>query len=220
MRLPRILTVAATAALPLALGAAAFPAHAAAVTWKVVNPASNGWYTAETTGAMTIENEAGATLVTCSSVRQSGPMASKTSTGASVTVGSAHQTVGNPCTRPDGTAAAILGNYESAGLGRIHYIATGYDAATGTTTLTGSLGSPWGITIFSENCRFSFSGISATYDNDTRTLKYRSATAVPYPVTNEDGSVGCPGVDPAGETVTFTGEFAVSPAIEITRTAA
>ncbi|MFV2176720.1 hypothetical protein ACFHW2_18250 [Actinomadura sp. LOL_016] len=220
MRFSRSLALAATAAAPLALGVSALPAHAAVTTWKVVNPAANGWYTAETTGPMTIKNEAGATLVTCSTVKQAGPMASGTSTGTTAPVGSAYTTVGSPCTRPDGTAATIYGNYEALNLGRVHYTATGYDAATGTTALTGSQGSPWGITIFAENCHFSFSGISASYDNDTRTLKYTSATAVPYPQANEDGSTGCPGVSADGEAVTFTGEFKVSPAIRITRTVA
>lgn len=220
MRLSRTLALAATAAMPLALAAPALPAHAAAGTWKVVNPAANGWYTAETTGSLTIKNEAGATLVTCSTVEQGGPMASATSTGTTMTVGSAYMTAGAPCTRPDGAAASIVGNYEAMNLGRINYVATGYDAATGTTALTGNLGSPWGITVFSDNCKFSFSGINASYRNSTRTLKYDSATAVPYPAANEDGSTGCPGVGATGEDITFTGEFKVSPAVEISRTVA
>lgn len=218
MRLSRSLALAATAVAPLALGASALPAHAAVTTWKVVNPAANGWYTAETTGSMTIKNAAGATLVTCATVKQTGPMASRTSTGATAAVGSAYITAGTPCTRPDGTAATLYGNYEAMNLGRVDYTATGHDAATGTTALKGSQGSPWGITVFADDCRFSFGGINASYDNDTRTLKYTSATAVPYPQANEDGSTGCPGVSADGEAVTFTGEFEVSPAVEITRT--
>ncbi|MBE1531084.1 hypothetical protein [Actinomadura algeriensis] len=214
----RILALAATTAAPLALGAAALPAHAATTTWTVVHPDPDGVYLAETTGSMTIENEAGETLVTCPSVVQDGPIPEGTYNGTTANVGFAHTTYGAGCTRPDGSAAPMVGNYPALGSGRLRYVATDYDAATGTTTLRGDLNSPWGITVFGDNCKFAFGDVTATYNNNTQILKYSTGVARPYSAANDDGSTGCPGVDADGETITFTGEFKVGSAIEITRT--
>ncbi|MDL4813393.1 hypothetical protein [Actinomadura opuntiae] len=201
----------------MALSAPAIAAHAATTTWKVVNPAADGKYTTASTGTVTIKNQAGATLLTCTSVQQWGQLASRTVTGATASLGTADGTVGSPCTRPGGSTAVILGTL-AAGVGPIYYTATGYNAATGTTTLSGAQSSPYGITIFADDCRFSFGKITASYDNATQILKYGSAVATPFATANNDGSVGCAGVRASGETITFTGEFKVSPAIKITRT--
>lgn len=214
--LSRHIALAAAAAAPLALSAPAVAAHAAATTWTVVNPAADGSYDAVSTGTMTIKNQAGATLLTCTSVQQWGQLPSRTSTGATASLGYTDGTIGSPCTRPGGGTATLIGT-PTAGVGPIYYTATGYNAATGTTTISGAQSSPYGILVMADDCRFSFGKISASYDNDTHTLKYNSAVATPFTTANTDGSVGCAGVG-AGETITFTGEFAVSPAIEITRT--
>ncbi|OLT29567.1 hypothetical protein BJF79_10590 [Actinomadura sp. CNU-125] len=215
----RILALAATAAAPLALGATALPAHAATTTWTVVNSDPNGYYLAESTGSMTIKNEAGETLVTCPAVTQSGPMADGPRTGTTAIVGYAETTIDTECTRPNGSVAPMVGYYPGLGNGRLRYVATDYDAATGTTTLRGDLYSPWGITVFGDNCKFAFGDVNATYNNNTQILKYTTGTALPYTTANEDGSTGCPGgVDADGETVTFTGEFKVTSPITITRT--
>ncbi|GAA2130296.1 hypothetical protein [Actinomadura napierensis] len=216
-RFSQHIALAAAAAAPLALSAPAVAAHAATTTWKVVNPAADGKYTTASTGTVTIKNQAGATLVTCTSVKQWGQMASRTATGATTSLGTNTDTLGSPCTRPGGGTAVILGNV-GVGVGPISYTATGYDAATGTTTISGAQSSPFGITIFADDCRFSFGKIAASYANGTQTLKYNSAVATPFTTANNNGSVGCAGVRASGETITFTGEFKVSPAIQITRT--
>ncbi|MFB4302123.1 hypothetical protein [Actinomadura sp. NTSP31] len=215
--LSRHIALAAAAAAPLALSAPAIAAHAATTTWKVVNPAADGKYTTASTGTVTVKNQAGATLLTCSSVQQWGQMASRTATGATASLGNVSDTVGTTCTRPGGGTAVMLGNV-AVGVGPISYTATGYDAATGTTTLSGTQSSPYGITVLADDCRFSFGKITASYANDTQVLKYNSAVAAPFTTANNDGSVGCAGVRAAGETITFTGGFKVSPAIKITRT--
>ena len=213
----RYSALAAAAAAPLALSAPAVAAHAATTTWTVANPAADGTYDATSTGSVTIKNQAGATLLTCTSVQQWGELPSRTSTGATAALGRTYGTIGSPCTRPGGGTAVLIGT-ETAGVGPIYYTATGHDAATGRTTISGAQSSPYGILVMADDCRFSFGDISASYDNATRTLTYTGAVATPFTTANTDGSVGCAGVAASGETITFTGEFAVSPAIEITRT--
>jgi hypothetical protein len=220
-RFPRHIALAAAVAAPLALTAPAVAAHAATTTWKVVNPASDGKYTATSTGTMTLKNQAGETLLTCTSVQQWGQIAGRTTTGATAALGTADGTMSAganpPCTRPDGSTAVIMGT-EIAGVGAFYYTATGYDAASGTTTITGVRSSPYGILVMADDCRFWFDKIKATYDNDTQTLTYNSAVATPFDTTNTDGSVGCAGVSSSGETITFSSAFKVSPALKITRT--
>ncbi|WP_067478996.1 hypothetical protein [Actinomadura hibisca] len=212
---------AATAAAPLALST---PAHAAVTTWKVVNPAADGAYTADADGTLTIKNKAGTTLLTCKTiVRQSGNVASKTATGSTLNLGAAIQTVSqgnNGCRRPNGGQAFIIQGLVAGTSGPLNYTATGYDAATGTTTLTGKKSNAHGLMVLSDDCRFSMSDIAATYTNGTRILKYSSAVGTPFTSTNTNGSVGCPGVA-AGEAITYGGfDFKVTPAITITRTVA
>ncbi|MFB4314868.1 hypothetical protein [Actinomadura sp. 21ATH] len=209
----------ATAAMPLALTVPAFPAHAATTTWKVVNPAADGRFNALSTGSVTIKNKAGMVLLTCSKVQTWGDMASKTTTDPKpVLAVSETLSVGAspPCVRPDGTPALLTGT-TSTGVGRFYYTATGHDSATGTTTLTGTKSSPYGVSILAPDCRFSLNSITASYNNSSHTLRYTSAAATPFTDANQDGSTGCPGVS-ASEIVTLTAEFKVDPGIKITRT--
>ncbi|MBW8480969.1 hypothetical protein [Actinomadura parmotrematis] len=215
----RALALAAAAAAPLALAAPA--AHAATTTWKVVNPAADGRYASTTTAGLTARNAAGKTIFTCAEAYQQGTLASVTSTAASPLLAKADYTAATSataCKGPNGEQGMLLGG-TIASIGVVYYSPTGYDAATGTTSLIGKKSVPIGISFLADDCRFDFDKITATYTNGTRVLKYTGAVAHAYTNTNADGSVGCPGVTTGG-TLTFTGGFTLDSAVTITRTTA
>jgi hypothetical protein len=218
--LPRFLALAAAAAVPLALTATAVPAHASTTSWKVVNPASDSRFHSATTGAVTIKNAAGKTLVTCTGLTQHGTITSRTAPGSTLDLGQADTIVppapaGSQCTRPDGDPAIVFG-VSTIG-SHVSYSATGYNPATGTTTLKGQA-SAIGVPVGSDDCTFVFTDIAATYNNATRTLTFSSATAKEGTFAY-NGNKTCADVNGTGEPITFTGaEFVFEQGVTITRT--
>ncbi|MFC9978000.1 hypothetical protein ACFVH6_44545 [Spirillospora sp. NPDC127200] len=212
----------ALSATSLALTVPTTAAHAATTTWKVANPSANGRYTATTTGAVTVRNSAGQTVFTCSSVYQQGAAPNLTSTAAAPTLAKADYTIsqsasGQACQRPNGKPGTLLGGPPNGAT--VFYTPTGYNAATGTTSLTGNRSAAFALVFYADDCRVELSKIAASYTNSTRTLKYTSATAIPFTTANNDGSIGCAGVA-NNETVSITADFKLDQAISITRVTA
>jgi len=184
---------------------------AAAATWKVVNPNADGSFTA-VTPSLTVKNAAGQSLFKCTNLGVKGSLPSGSSPAGKFTTNTV-----SDCTGHDGSPGKMLvltplaDNYLSA---------QSFNASTGTTTFvhrsTGTVYSGGVFTATAPGCSFFVSSIATTYTNATSVLK--STTAKAYPLNEQDGTVSCPGLLTAGETITFAAEYKVTPAIKITAT--
>ncbi len=201
----------------LALGAQAAPAMAATTTWKVANPNADGKYKAVASG-VTVKNAAGRTLFTCTGTTFfGGVMGSRTGTSAWLGNHTSGQ-VGN-CTAPDGrqwhgTPGVLMSSISLAG--------TGYNAATGTASLSHRSHNPaypvwiWYQAGTNVTCSFFTTSVEGSYTNATSVLK--TTTAKIYIPKRQDGLPNCQGLLADGETITQAAEFKFTPAIKITAT--
>ncbi|WP_106396423.1 hypothetical protein [Actinocorallia populi] len=200
----------------LALGAQAAPVQAAATTWKVVNPHADGAFT--TSGPLTVKNSAGRTLFTCANVPLIGEMKSQSTTsGQHLGKFTSYHRIS--CTGAGGEEwAGMLGVM----VGPSYFRATGFNAATGTTTVTHSGMTPaTPAYMFSQvgagaTCAFFVQSVAGTYSNATSTLK--TTTAQTRLGTPEGQEPYCQGMLTEGETIAFDGALKFNPAIKVTAT--
>ncbi|GAA2171581.1 hypothetical protein [Actinomadura napierensis] len=196
----------AAAAAPLALATPA--AHAATSTWRVTTTADTSF---KSTADVTLRTAAGATLFTCAGAGQYGSIPKLTSAAATPVVIKTGNVIGT-CADSHGTRSTFFGG--TPAFGTIGYTATGYNATTGTSTLTGANtdGIPITVAFSTADCAIYINKIAATYTNSTHTLKLTSGTVSRV-------SAGCfAGTVKVNDTLVLTGDFKMDPAVTITRT--
>ncbi|WP_157102154.1 hypothetical protein [Nocardia caishijiensis] len=212
MRTRHLLAAITVAAPLLATAALSAPAQAATTTWTVVNPNSDGTFSA-VSGPLVVKNKSGATIFTCPSLISSGslPAGTRTTSG----LGAIKSTNPFTCTSPDGTA--WQGGFTAAA-GASNFTGKSYNAATGTTSISnGDLFNSINLifrTTVGNSCAFWTHHTSMTYANATSTLA--ASTAVVKVATSEGGTPTCQGLLTQGETIGFATEYKVTPAIKIT----
>lgn len=213
MRTSHLLAAITVAAPLLATAALSAPAHAATTTWTVVNPNSNGAFSA-VSGPLVVKNKSGTTIFTCPSLSSSGslPAGTRTTSG----LGAIKYTDLINCTAPDGTA--WRGQFTAAA-GASNFTGKSYNAATGTTSLVnGDLFNSINLvftTVVGNSCGFWTHHTAMTYTNATSTLK---ATTAVVKLATAEGTPTCQGLLTQGETITFATEYKVTPAVKITAT--
>ncbi|MFB8003726.1 hypothetical protein [Nocardia sp. NPDC056000] len=180
-------------------------------TWTVTNPNADGAFTA-VSGKVTVKNGSGTLLFTCASLTSKGKIVSGTRTSPGL--GTVETTAAATCNAPDGT----VWNATGVMMGDSRLVANGYDAATGTTSITnGPDGVPINVSFVSRDtahqCGFYTYATAMTYANATSTLK---ATTAKVKVGTASGAPVCQGLLTQGETVTFAADYKVTPAIKIT----
>ncbi|MEV0685712.1 hypothetical protein AB0I35_17800 [Nocardia sp. NPDC050378] len=214
MRTSHLLAAITVAAPLLATAALSAPAHAATTTWTVVNPNSNGAFSA-VSGPLVVKNKSGATLFTCPSLSASGslPAGTRTTSGLGAITSMVPPIT---CTSPDGTA--WQGAFTAAA-GASNFTGKSYNATTGTTSIVnGDLFNSINLifrTAVGYSCGFWTHHTAMTYTNATSTLK---ATTAVVKLATAEGTPTCQGLLTQGETITFATEYKVTPAIKITAT--
>jgi hypothetical protein len=204
VRFSRIITLAA-AVVAAGIGSLGTPASAATAVWTVTNPNADGSVTA-VSPSMTISNPAGTLVINCPSTAIAGGMRSGSSTYSDV--GYFKGTTNNvQCTDQAGGSWTffIPSPYPGNGL---H--ATAFDAAAGRTTIVGSA---MNIFVAGPSCGFEIYYFNGSYTNATSTLSTTSGTAF---VGTIDGKPSCAGELNNLDTVGFSANFKVTPAVTIT----
>ncbi|MGM7644874.1 hypothetical protein ACSVDM_08255 [Nocardia sp. JW2] len=214
MRTSHLLAAITVAAPLLATAALSAPAHAATTTWTVVNPNSNGAFSA-VSGPLVVKNKSGTMIFTCPSLTSSGslPAGTRTTSG----LGAIKYTDLITCTAPDG--AAWRGQFTAAA-GASNFTGKSYNPATGTTSLVnGDLFNSINLvfnTVAGNSCAFWTHHTAMTYTNATSALK--ATTAMVKLGKTDTGALTCQGLLTQDETITFATEYKVTPAIKITAT--